>query len=119
ARFAYGGFREGVNASGRNVIFVAPTLGSRSEAGDLLKPGGLDTYLAKVLGLLGKGVPSGLGNLILACHRGGGKPMRALSGSPGTSVSKTARPSDAGRQDGRSEIADPHAVLRNRCQSGT
>jgi hypothetical protein len=80
ARFAYGGFREGVNASGRNIILVAPTLGSRSEAGDLLKPGGLDTYLAKVLGVLGKGVPSGLGNLILACHSGGGKPMRALAG---------------------------------------
>ena len=79
-RFAYGGFREGVNASGRNVILVAPTLGSRSEAVDLLKPGGLDTYLAKVLGVLGKGVPSGLGNLILACHSGGGKPMRALAG---------------------------------------
>jgi peptidoglycan hydrolase-like protein with peptidoglycan-binding domain len=79
-RFAYGGFREGVNASGRNVILIAPTLGSRSEAGDLLKPGGLDTYLAKVLGVLSKGVPSGLGNLILACHSGGGKPMRALAG---------------------------------------
>jgi peptidoglycan hydrolase-like protein with peptidoglycan-binding domain len=79
SRFAYGAFREGVNASGRNVILVAPTLGSRSEAGDLLKPGGLDTYLAKVLGVLGKGVPSGLGNLILACHSGGGKPMRALA----------------------------------------
>ena len=36
-RFPYGAFREGVNASGRNVILVAPTLGAHSEAGRLVK----------------------------------------------------------------------------------
>ena len=43
-RFPYAALREGVNASGRNVVLVAPTLGSRSEAGSLLKPGGLDSF---------------------------------------------------------------------------
>ena len=51
-RFPYGALREGVNASARNVVLVAPTLGSRSEAGSLLKPGGLDAYIVQVLAAL-------------------------------------------------------------------
>jgi len=86
-RFAYGALREGVNASARNVILVAPTLGSRSEAERLLLPGGLDAYIEKVLAALraygphrqAKSPPA-LGNLILACHSGGGLPMRQLAG---------------------------------------
>ena len=86
-RFPYGALREGTNASRRNVILVAPTLGSRSEAGRLLKPGGLDAYLDQVLAALRAygphsrgGTTPVLGNLILACHSGGGKPMRQLAG---------------------------------------
>ncbi len=86
-RFPYGALRESVNASGRNVILVAPTLGSHSEAKRLLEPGGLDTYIAQVLAALraygpyrqASSVP-GLGNLTLACHSGGGWPMRQLAG---------------------------------------
>ena len=85
-RFPYGALREGVNASGRNVVLVAPTLGSRSEAGRLLRPGGLDAYLAQVRAALRAYEPhrwarSGptFGNLILACHSGGGLPMRRLA----------------------------------------
>jgi hypothetical protein len=86
-RFPYGALREGTNASRRNVILVAPTLGSRSEAGRLLKPGGLDAYLNQVLAAWraysphsrGSTTPA-LSNLILACHSGGGKPMRQLAG---------------------------------------
>ncbi|MBB3660008.1 hypothetical protein FHX15_005277 [Rhizobium sp. BK650] len=80
SRVPYGAFREGVNDSDRNLVLVAPTLGARSEAGTLVKPGGLDRYLAQVLSVLGQGVPSGLGNLILACHSGGGSPMRRIAG---------------------------------------
>jgi hypothetical protein len=86
-RFPYGALREGVNTSARNVILVAPTLGSRSETGRLIAPGGLDGYIDHVLAALhaygpyrqpGSAPP--LGNLILACHSGGGLPMRQLAG---------------------------------------
>jgi hypothetical protein len=86
-RFPYGALREGVNASARNVVLVAPTLGSRSEAGGLLKQGGLDAYISQVLAALAAhGSPSRaataprLGNLIFACHSGGGWPMRQIAG---------------------------------------
>ena len=86
-RFPYGALREGVNASGRNVVLVAPTLGSRSEAGNLVKPGGLDAFLNEVLAALrtygpqsSTGLAPVLGNLIFACHSGGGWPMRQLAG---------------------------------------
>lgn len=88
-RFPYGAFREGVNASGRNVILVAPTLGAHSEAGRLVKSGGLDAYLDQVLVALRAHGPQslkdarpGLGTLILVCHSGGGKPMRRLADGP-------------------------------------
>ena len=86
-RFPYGALREGVNASARNVILVAPTLGSRSEAEHLLQPGGLDSYIEQVLAALRAYGPYSqvksppvLGNLIFACHSGGGWPMRQLAG---------------------------------------
>jgi hypothetical protein len=86
-RFPYGALREGVNASGRNVILVAPTLGSHSEAKGLLATGGLDGYLSQVLSALAAYGPfrppaatPTLGSLILACHSGGGWPMRQLAG---------------------------------------
>jgi flagellum-specific peptidoglycan hydrolase FlgJ len=86
-RFPYGAFREGVTASARNVVLVAPTLGSRSEAGSLLKSGGLDAYFDQALAALGAywpqsrlGAAPALGNLIFACHSGGGWPMRQLAG---------------------------------------
>ena len=85
-RFIYGAFREKLNAARRNAILLAPTLGARSEAGNLLKPGGLDDYLAKALAAVrayGPGARSGpppqLRNLIFACHSGGGLPMRRLA----------------------------------------
>lgn len=86
-RFPYGALREGVGASGRNVILVAPTLGARSEAKRLLEPGGLDSYIGQVLAALraygpyrNAGYSPALGNLIFACHSGGGWPMRQLAG---------------------------------------
>jgi hypothetical protein len=83
-RFPYAALREGANASGRNVILVAPTLGSHSEAKGLLATGGLDGYLSQVLAAYGPFRPPAatpaLGSLILACHSGGGWPMRQLAG---------------------------------------
>lgn len=78
--------RVGVNDSGKNVILVAPTLGSKSESGDLIKSGALDTYLDQVMGALKAYGPYAnrsqtpqVGNIILACHSGGGYPMRQIA----------------------------------------
>lgn len=94
-RFAYGAFREGVNDSARNVILVAPTLGSYSESGALVKPGGLDAYLDQVLSALAahgpanlRGIRFHIGSLVLSCHSGGGWPMRQLAGGRHTALAK-------------------------------
>lgn len=78
--------REVLNASGRNVILVAPTLGPASEAGSLTRPGGLDRYVNQVLDVLVKrgpykagAQPPRVGNLIIAGHSAGGKVLRALA----------------------------------------
>ncbi len=86
-KFAHFALREGLAQSQRNVILVAPTLGPRSQTqtGWLTKPGGFDKYLEQVLASLAaygpyrkQGAPA-LGNIILACHSGGGLPMRNLA----------------------------------------
>jgi hypothetical protein len=78
--------REGLNQSGKDFILVAPTLGPRSQTqtGWLAQPGGLDKYVDLVLAALAthgpyQGRRPQLGNLILACHSGGGLPMRQLA----------------------------------------
>jgi LAS superfamily LD-carboxypeptidase LdcB len=78
--------REEVNQSGKNFVLVAPTLGPRSQTqtGWLAKPGGLDKYVDQVLAALAmhgpyQGRRPQLGNIILACHSGGGLPMRQLA----------------------------------------
>ncbi|MET0527786.1 MAG: DUF2272 domain-containing protein [Microvirga sp.] len=90
-RYPYGALREKLNTARRNVVLVAPTLGAHSEAGRLVEPGGLDAYLSKVLAVIGAHSPSGrkvptLRNLILACHSGGGLPMRRLAGGRGRAI---------------------------------
>jgi D-alanyl-D-alanine carboxypeptidase len=82
----YGKLREGVNASGRNVILVAPTLGSLAQANGLTQAGGLDGFLGRCLSALrahgGSGWPDTLTlhNLIIAGHSGGGVPEREIAG---------------------------------------
>jgi hypothetical protein len=79
------GLREAVNASGRNVVFVAPTLGSRTHAGWLTNAGGLDRYLALVRAALiayaGSPPYAMIRSVILACHSGGGRPMHQIAAS--------------------------------------
>lgn len=83
-------FREKVNSSGKNVILVAPTLGPKSQAGNLIAAGGLTRYLDQVMAALGTYGPHKtlgppvVGNIILAAHSGGGSPMRKLALSTGT-----------------------------------
>ena len=78
--------REGLNASQKSAVLVAPTLGPRSQwqTGWLTKPGGLDKYVENVLAALVRYGPyknskPQIGNIILACHSGGGRPMRELA----------------------------------------
>lgn len=89
-------FREGVNASGKNVILVAPTLGPRSETGNLIQASGFDAYINQVLAAIRTyfapsmmfSQPLTLGSLILACHSGGGLPMRQIALSKASYASK-------------------------------
>jgi len=94
-QFPFRALREGINDSRRNVLLVAPTLGARSEAGGLETSGGLDAFLTQVLAAVSTygpprqaGQPARLGQLILACHSGGGKPMRRIAGSRDQSASQ-------------------------------
>lgn len=87
--------REEVNESGRNIIFVAPTLGPLSQVGNLTSTKGFDSYLEKVLAALNEHFIKNLGqkiegfrNIILSAHSGGGSPMlriAELKGSVNTS----------------------------------
>jgi hypothetical protein len=80
--------REGLNESGKNAILVWPTLGPRSQnqTGWLTEPGGLDRFIEQVLAALvayglyrQSGKRPQVGTIILACHSGGGLPMRRLA----------------------------------------
>jgi hypothetical protein len=82
----YFAFREGVNDSGKNVILVAPTLGPRSEAGKIIQAAGFDAYLDQVMAALNFNGPHRgmaqrpkVGQIILACHSGGGLPMQKIA----------------------------------------
>jgi peptidoglycan hydrolase-like protein with peptidoglycan-binding domain len=90
SRFPHFALREGLNDAGKNVVLVAPTLGARSQPGWLTNPGGFDKYVDQVLAALAAhgphkeaGIVPRAGNIILACHSGGGLRMRqlALSGA--------------------------------------
>jgi hypothetical protein len=77
-------FREPINETGKNVVLIAPTLGPASEAGLLVRPGGFDGWLDNVIasiavhGPFGGTVPT-VRHLVLACHSGGGAPMRIIA----------------------------------------
>ena len=84
--FPYWPLRERLNSSRKNAILVGPTLGPRSQGqtGWLAKPGGLDRYLDKVLAALTaygpyRNATPRIGSIVLACHSGGGRPMRELA----------------------------------------
>jgi Putative peptidoglycan binding domain len=85
-QFPYWPLRDGVAESRKNVILVAPTLGPRSQAGRLLGVGGFDAYLDQIMKALtahgpyaDRGPAPTPGNIVLACHSGGGRPMRQLA----------------------------------------
>lgn len=84
-RFPRWALREATNASGKNVVLVAPTLGPHSQGHQFSKRGGLDTYLDRVMAALSTygqfrtlGRRPEVGNIILACHSGGGARMLEL-----------------------------------------
>jgi hypothetical protein len=76
-------FREWLNASDKNAVLVAPSLGPMSDSGLLLTEGGGDDYLDEVMDALKANGPHtttpNVGNIVLAAHSGGGVPMRFLA----------------------------------------
>lgn len=93
----FGKLREGLVASGKNAIFVAPTLGPESEAGILTSPGGLDWFLTLCLAaatnhgeLFAVDAALNLRHLILAGHSGAGARMRELVQGSNTSIEGTS-----------------------------
>jgi outer membrane protein OmpA-like peptidoglycan-associated protein len=94
-RFPFFALREGVNTSKKSVILVAPTLSPSSDSGRLSTPGGLGWYLDQVVSALKTYGPfremssmPPLGNIILACHSGGGWTMREIAMTPQKYVDK-------------------------------
>jgi hypothetical protein len=87
ARSLFFPLREGVRDARRNVVLAAPTLGPRSQAPRLVAPEGFDRYAELVRqalqahGPFGGTRPLRLRTLILACHSGGGLPMRQMARS--------------------------------------
>jgi len=82
-KYSHFRFRQFVNAGNKNVILVAPSLGPSSGSGHLTNSGGLSRYLDQVLAALEaygpfSSTPS-LGNLMIACHSGGGSPMLQIA----------------------------------------
>jgi hypothetical protein len=79
-------FREFVLASHKNVVLVAPTLGPHSDSGKLIEQGGFAWYLDQILAALreyaGFASDTPLGDLIVACHSGGGAPMLKIATTP-------------------------------------
>ncbi len=78
--------REDFNNSHKSLVLAAPTLGKNSQTGWLIAPGGLDRYLNAVMAALSaygpyQGKHATVGNIILACHSGGGTPMGILAQS--------------------------------------
>jgi hypothetical protein len=78
--------REIIKDSGKNLVFIAPTLGKSSEAGRLMAPGGIDRYLREMMQSLfdygpypGTGIAPRVGKIVLAAHSGGGVPMAKIA----------------------------------------
>ena len=99
SRFPYFALREEVKSSEQNVVFVAPTLGPLSQAGDLPTAKGFDSFLSKVLAALkqhfagrnARAEIQNIGKIIIAAHSGGGSPMIRIAELKGSSnVSKIA-----------------------------
>jgi hypothetical protein len=78
-RSRYFALREDLVASGRNAVLVAPLLGQRSQdqIGTLARAGGLDHFCNQVLAALSVQAP--VGNIVLACHSGGGLAARTIA----------------------------------------
>jgi hypothetical protein len=85
-------FREMVNTSGRNLILVAPTLGTLSQSGTLTTNDGFTNFLSKVLAGIkqyssiysGAQYDLSIRSIILAAHSGGGVPLRLIAQLAGT-----------------------------------
>ena len=86
-RFEFFALREEVEASGRNLVFVAPSLGDNPNiTSSLAEPGGFDAYLKRVISGLNERLAQdhkrGIGDvrrIVLAAHSAGGNPMLKIA----------------------------------------
>jgi hypothetical protein len=86
-------FRELLHDSGRDLVLVAPTLGTLSQAGSLVTDKGFTKFIDQVLLSIaqysslykGKAAPS-IQSITLAAHSGGGIRMRAIANLAGTNA---------------------------------
>ena len=89
ARYPFWALREGLLGSGRNAVLVAPTLGPKSGSGWLTSVTGLERYLDAVLATLRThhpafiASPPTMGQIVLACHSGGGRVMLDIATAAG------------------------------------
>lgn len=89
SRYPFWALREGLLASGRNAVLVTPTLGPKSGSGWLTSTTGLERYLDAVLATLRSHHPAfsasrpNLGQIVLACHSGGGRVMLDIASGSG------------------------------------
>ncbi|WP_052324276.1 D-alanyl-D-alanine carboxypeptidase family protein [Flavihumibacter sp. ZG627] len=85
-RFPQFGLREILNDSGRNLLLAVPTLGPRSQAGNLVTAEGFSNFIERLTEGVNQHCYHHLGgktisikNIILACHSGGGDAMRRIA----------------------------------------
>jgi hypothetical protein len=79
--------RQIVEASAKNVIFIAPTLGKRAEPGNLVNAGAAMDYLNRMMTHVrtfgpypSDGPAPSIRNIVLAAHSGGGYSMMQIAG---------------------------------------
>lgn len=91
AKYPHFRLRESLNVSQKNVILVAPTLGPGAQAGWLTSdPNGFEKYLDQVRAALIAHYapfkdlkdPPSIGEIVLACHSGGGIEMQRIVMNP-------------------------------------
>ena len=93
----YFSFREIINRLGKNVVFVAPTLGARSQYGKLASH--FDSYVEQAVWAINEYVfkarqlsgQLNLRNLIIAAHSGGGAPMLKIAEQTKSDYAKRIR----------------------------
>ncbi len=92
-RFPHFAFRELLNDSGKNIVLVAPTLGPRSQARNLITNAGFSDFIEDVIRSIVAYCPlfatretPAVNRIIVACHSGSGYNMYQIARLAGTNA---------------------------------